>query len=377
MLASCGGGGGDKSGPAPLPTPTRPAAGTLGDGRLAELVEWARSSQQVPAVGAIVIRNGQVAEKAVVGNRSASGGAAATTADKWHLGSITKSMTSTLAAMLVEDGLITWDTRPIDVWPELSGDIHSGFRNATLRQFLSHTSGMKRDDSWSGAEDGGTKPVTQKRREWAERLLKQAPDVVPGQLSYSNVGYLVVAAMLESRAGASWETLLATRLFAPLGMTSGGFGAPGTPGVLDQPLGHWSTSSGFDPVSLGAGADIPEAIGPAGRVHVTLDDFALYLQAHLDGELGTPGILSVDSFRTLHTAVAPGYGLGWSVVGQLAPLGSGYYHNGSNLRWFAITWFSPAENAGVLLVANGGGERAEAALIALDLALRDRINASP
>ncbi len=50
-------------------------------------------------------------------------------------------MTSTLAALMVEDGSITWDTRPIDVWPQMAGSIHSGFRDVTLRQLLSHSSG--------------------------------------------------------------------------------------------------------------------------------------------------------------------------------------------------------------------------------------------
>jgi CubicO group peptidase (beta-lactamase class C family) len=143
LLTACGGGN-DGSGPPPLPTPPAPAAGTVGDGRITELIEWARSAQGVPAMGVIVIRSGQVAERGVVGMRSADGGPAVTTEDSWHLGSITKSMTATLAAVLVEDGVITWDTTPLEVWPELTNDIHSGFRNITLRQLLSHTSGMKR-----------------------------------------------------------------------------------------------------------------------------------------------------------------------------------------------------------------------------------------
>jgi len=70
-LLACGGGGGDGKGPAPLPTPTPPAAGTIGDGRLNEILEWARASQNAPAMATVVIRRGQVVEKAAVGLRSA------------------------------------------------------------------------------------------------------------------------------------------------------------------------------------------------------------------------------------------------------------------------------------------------------------------
>lgn len=270
VLSACGGGD-DGSVPAPLPAPPAPAAGTHGDEGLSGLIEWARASQNAPAMGAIVIRNGQVTERAAVGLRSADGGPSVTTADQWHMGSITKSMTSTLAALMVEDGLIGWDTTPAQVWPEL--EIHTDFRNATLRQFLSHTSGLKRDDDWAGASDGVSGTLPQKRHEWASRLLSRSAEFSNGTWSYSNAGYVVAGAMLETRGNAAWETLLTTRLFTPLGMTHSGFGAPGTRGALDQPLGHWSRSGGFQPVEPGSGADNWQGMGPAGTVHTSLDDF--------------------------------------------------------------------------------------------------------
>src|SRR5262245_19373669 len=200
----------------------------LGDGRLPQLLEWARNTQNAPAVGAIVIRNGEVAERAVAGVRSTAGSLPVTLDDQWHLGSLTKSMTSTLAAVLVEDGLIGWDTTPAQVWPESVKDMHADFRNVTLRQFLSHTSGMKRDDGYSAAEDDAPGTVMQKRQAWARRLLATTPTQSAGTMSYSNMGYVVAGAMLEARAATPWETLMTTRVFAPLGMTHSGFGAPGT-----------------------------------------------------------------------------------------------------------------------------------------------------
>jgi CubicO group peptidase (beta-lactamase class C family) len=351
----------------------------VGDGRLGELLEWARASQNLPAVGVVVIRGGAVAEIGVAGHRSARGGPPVTVDDQWHLGSITKSMTATLAALLVEDGLIGWDTTPVDVWPEIANQIHADFRGVTLRQFLSHTSGMKRDDGWSDAGNGGSMSLVEKRRAWAAHVLAGAPAVPAGQFSYSNVGYVVAGAMLETRAGSPWETLLASRVFAPLGMVHSGFGAPGTQGLEDQPLGHWSTALGFNPLKPDdLNADIWESTGPAGNVHVTLGDFARYLQAHLAGERGTPGLLSTQSFSTLHTDVARGYALGWSHYDSLSPLqAGGFFHNGSNLRWFAVTWFAPTRDTGVLLVTNCGGDRAFAALTGLDISMRERIQASP
>src|SRR3954465_1625975 len=103
-LFGCGGANSDHRGPTAMPTPVAPAAGKIGDARLNELLEWARASQNAPAMGAIVIRHGQVAERGVVGLRSAGGAVSAGIDDQWMLGSLTKSMTATLAATQVEDG---------------------------------------------------------------------------------------------------------------------------------------------------------------------------------------------------------------------------------------------------------------------------------
>jgi CubicO group peptidase (beta-lactamase class C family) len=373
---ACGGGDDD---PAPLPIPAPPSAGTIGDGRLAELVEWARDSQDVPAMAVVLVRNGQVVERAAVGHRSASNNVMVTTDDRWHIGSMSKAITATLAAVLVEDGLIGWDSTPVDVWPELEASIHTKFRNVTLRQFLAHTTGMKRDDDFGPASNGAEGTLMQKRRAWAERLLTQAPEFAAGEHHYSNMGYVVAGAMLEARGGASWETLLATRVFEPLGMTQSGFGPPGTPGQFDQPLGHWSRPAGFTPVDPGnADADNPAAVGPAGTVHTTLNDYAQFMLANLAGARGVPGLVTTSSFTTLHTAVAATYALGWEAPPTMQTLGvAGLGHTGSTGRWFSLVWIAPSIDTGLMIVANGGGERAFAAIQALDIRIRERVVATP
>lgn len=372
-LASCG--GGDEAAE-PLPIPPAPAAGQIGDGRLPELLEWARASQLLPAMGIVFVQGGQIVEQAVVGRRSETLNVPVTVSDRWHLGSLTKAMTSTLAAELVEQSVITWDTTALDVWPELSASIHPGFRNVTLRQLLSHTSGMVRDSDWSGAEDSASGTPMQKRRAWAGRILSQAPAGPTGQHLYSNVGYVVAGAMLETRTGAPWETLLTQHVFAPLGMNATGYGAPGTVGRSDEPWGHWQRTSGLDPVPPGPGADNAQAVGPAGTVHSTFVDYGRFMAAHIAGARGIPGIVTAASFAELHTPHA-GYALGWGVATELSTVGGpGLDHRGSNLRWFALVWLSPSNDAGMLVVTNAGGPRAEAAVVALDRVFRERFAAS-
>jgi CubicO group peptidase (beta-lactamase class C family) len=238
---------------------------------------------------------------------------------------------------------------------------------------------MERDVQYAGADDDAPGTTMQKRQAWAEKILARAPVNAAGVQQYSNSGFIVAGAMLEARAGISWEVLLTNRVFAPLGMTHSGFGEPATPGTLDQPYGHLSGSGGFDPKPPGSANPItPLAIGPAGAVHTTLDDIALYLAAHLEGERGTSGLLTTESFVALHAPVAAGYALGWVDEPKFMPFDTpGNWHNGSNGWWYAQLWFVPSCDCAAFVATNGGGERANAAVSALDKLLRDRIFASP
>jgi CubicO group peptidase (beta-lactamase class C family) len=286
-------------------------------------------------------------------------------------------MTGTLAAVLVEDGVIDWDTTPQEIWPEISVQLHADFRNITLRHLLSHTSGMKRDDQFGSAQDDAPGTVMEKRRQWAARLLGQAAQFSADEVHYSNVGYMVAAAMLETRGGASWETLLTDRVFARLGMTDSGFGAPGTAGQIDQPRGHRSRESGFSPVDPGSpGSNIPAAAGPAGSVHTTLGDYARFMLTNIAGARDTPNLLGVESLLVLQEAPT-GYTLGWGAVSSLQTLNApGLENTGSIGLWFSRVWLAPTLDAGVMIAVNGGGARGLASVEQMDLLMRQRVVAS-
>ena len=378
LLAACGGGGGG-SGQSPTSQPTTPppAVGIIGDGRLGELVEWARASEDVPAMALVLVQGGQIAEFAAVGRRSMSENTRVTTNDRWHLGSLTKAMTATLAGVLVDQSVIGWQTTPLDVWPGLDQSIHFGFRDITLKQLLSHTSGMTNAGSVPQAFlDNATGTLIEKRRQWAAQLLADAPALPAGLLNYSNWGYVVAGAMLETVTGTPYETLLEQQVLGPLGMNDTSFGAPGTPGQTDEPWGHWDLGNSFEPISPGPGADNPQVLGPAGTVHSTLSDYAQFMMAHIAGARGIPGLVTVPTFQTLHTPVVSGSALGWGVL----PDDSGVQgiilsHDGSNVRWYAAVRLAPAADVGALIVTNAAG-RAEEAIDLLGDLLTERFQAS-
>lgn len=379
LIVACGGGSNSNSPTANLPNPTPPpAAGMFGDGSLDEIVEWARAAHGVPAMGVVIVHNGIVVESAAEGLRSALASEPVTDDDLWHIGSLTKNITASLSGALVEMSVMSWNTRPIDVWPELDATIHPQFRNITVRQLLSHTAGIvpvNAAPSQYGDLAIGT--LAEKRRNFAADLLGQTPIGPVGQESYSNGGYIIAAAMMETLMSDSWESLVTTYVFGPLGMLDSGFGAPGNPNELSQPWGHWDQGGNYLPVSPGLDADNPQVFGPAGTVHTSLDDYGRYVIAHIDGANGIDSFLSAGTFDVLHAPVTNGSALGWGVREIVDEPGVlELVHAGSNQRWYSVVRIAPELKVGALFVVNAGGDLAGAAIDALDDVLGDRFDNS-
>jgi CubicO group peptidase (beta-lactamase class C family) len=157
----------------------------------------------VPALAAVVFTSGEILAEGADGERRAGSGARVTLSDKFHVGSITKSMTATLAATLVEKGDLDWRTTLGDAVPDIP--MHADVRAITLEQLLRHRSGLTRDSPGRLFERlrlAGERPHNQRER-LARELLKNAPKSKPDStFEYSNAGYTFAGFMLEQgRAG--------------------------------------------------------------------------------------------------------------------------------------------------------------------------------
>ena len=282
--------------------------------------------------------------------------------DKYHIGSCAKAMTATLAGILVERGVLSWETRIRDVFPEMV--IHPGYETMTLRHLLSHTSGMPAftDPSEDVLEDEvweAVRPPDELRRESVlPSILKKAPRTPPGEnIEYSNMGYITAGAVLEQLIQTPFETLITQELFTPLGMTSAGFGAAGSPGHVDEPWGH-----NPEPVEPGPEADNPPVLSPAGTIHMTITDFARHAAFHLTGE---PPLLKRETLELLHTPILENYALGWGMIRSEWAGGTGLTHAGSNTLSYAVIGLGLSKSKGVVCATNQADEKAKAACSAV------------
>lgn len=289
-----------------------------------------RAEAGAPAIAAAAFKVGGQRIALVEGVRAVGRATAATTNDKWHIGSCGKSMTATLVARAADAGLISWDDTVGTVLGKLAPGIRAEYLGVTYRHLLAHQSGLSANIDLAELIKFPrfSADARADRLAYARAVLAQPPaGRKEAYFAYSNSGYVVAGAMLEARLGAPWEKLIEDHVFAPLKMSSAGFGAPGTPGAFDQPIGHAAGASGaLEPYPPGAPVnDNPAVLGPAGRVHVAFDDLLAYLSAHCSRS----AFLRPESWQTLHRPPFGGsYAMGWERRGDVI------WHNGSNTLWY-------------------------------------------
>ncbi len=332
---------------APNPPPER---------SLEDILKSYRGAHGLPAVAAAIVRSDGIEEVAAVGVRRLGFSDSVGLGDRFHIGSDTKAMVATVAGTLVEEGALSWFLSPTDVFPELATTIHPDFQTITLRDLLTHRAGIQPYNTgaeWDAIPNFTGTPQEQ-RRAFAVWLLQRAPDGPPGQYQYSNAGYSIAAAILEQVTGQSWQLLLRQRLFDPMGMLTAGFGWPAL-NDPDQPWGHWVISGSLQPHPPDDNYQLSGIIAPAGDVHMSIEDFALFVQLHLRGLLGFDGMLTSETVGYLHQPVG-NYALGWSVYPLLGQVISS--HNGSAGTFYATMAVSHSQDLAIVIATNAGGSSA-------------------
>jgi CubicO group peptidase (beta-lactamase class C family) len=328
------------------------AAATPSD-ELSAAIASAKSGSNVPAVGAVILRDGSVSAQAVLGVREAGSTAAVALDDVWLIGSTGKVMTVAMIARLVERGLLAWDA-PLDAMlPDMAASMRPEYRKVTLVELLSHRAGFPRDlrdETTMVKFFRDTRTSAAQRLSYVATALNDEPEAKAGTFSYSNVGFIVATVIAERAAHASYEELMGLEVFKPLGMTRIGFGNTSE----GQNRGHQHGKPMLHMARLDDGA--PRMYAPAGFLHMSLGDWAKFNLDQLAGAAGKGKLLSSASYRLMQTA-QPGSpaGLDWGVQQSIAGRqGPALVHQGSDGNWLAIAVLFPEQGTGALMVANAG-----------------------
>lgn len=342
----------------PQDTNLHPQLQSMIEARLPQILDEA---SQIGNAG-VVMQDNQIVAAHQSGLRQKDGAQAIGANDKWHIGSLTKSMTATMIGRLVDQGKLSFDDELASLWPEKASAFDPAWRKVTLAQLLHHTSGAKANFGLGvlfNREFKNQAALNQAREEAVLKILAKAPAHQPGsKFEYSNIGYTIAGLVAAQVTGTSWEDLIQQEVFEPLGLDSAGFGAP----KGDNPWGHgkkWMIlTKAIDPNT--PESDNSAIMGPAGIVHISLQDLAKYGQAHLTIEKGESDYLSAATAKWLHTAPTPindnhpPYAAGWVWMSFSDDERLSLFHNGSNTKWYAFLVNDPETNASFAFATNNG-----------------------
>jgi CubicO group peptidase (beta-lactamase class C family) len=185
---------------------------------LAQLDPYIRStlaSTKVPGVAVAVVYNDQVVFLRGYGIRKVGEAAPIDSDTVFEIASFSKPITSTVLASLVGEHRISWDDRIIDLNPGFQLSNPETTRQITIRDFLSHRSGLATESGDLLEDLGYSRP---------DILYRMRFLPLPGQFrksyAYSNFGYTTGAIAAATKLGKPWETIADEQLYSRLGMTS-------------------------------------------------------------------------------------------------------------------------------------------------------------
>lgn len=322
------------------------------------ILDRTRTKHKLPAMAALVIKNGAIVLNEAVGTTRIGGSVRADSTSKWHLGSCTKAITSVIIATVVDEGKLSWDTRVIDVFPEWKDSILPEYHDVTVKMLLSHQGGLQHSISSKTnllqlRQLKGS--LVERRLKYVFEILQDTPITQPGGYSYSNAGFALAAAMAERVTKKSYEDLAFGRLFRPLGLTSVGFGPQNYLGGESQPMPHSFTNERFIPIDSGTFADNPDVMNPAGRLHMTLADWSKFALFEM-GKFDSLGILKRETLRLLQRPHAKErtYSWGWEFATRDWAADYILVHGGSNTMNYAVIWVAPSTDFAIIIVTNAG-----------------------
>lgn len=315
----------------------------------------------IPGIGGLIYSNTKIQEISVTGLRKFGTEEALQQTDIFHLGSCTKSMTATLAAILIEEGRFNWETTLGEL---LDIELHPLYAAMKFETLLVHRAGLPVEDPIKSQVRSLT-PLSG-RRLITEKMLLRIPLSSPdSKYLYSNYSYIIAAHIMEKVTGESWEDLMRKYVFGPLNMSSCGFGMP------LYVWGHMKKDGVIVPIQ----ADNPSSFAPSSSVHCSLSDWSKFVLLHLKGHRGENNLLNSSSFQKLHATHPSGdsnysYG-GWMILNRKWANGVTLSHAGSNTLNYAKVWIAPKRNSFIMSTANIGGEEA---FLATDAFIQEMIS---
>lgn len=316
------------------------------------LEEW-----KVPGLSLAVVKDGAVVLSRGYGVRDLGTKGKVTPDTLFSIASATKSFTATVAAMAVEEKKIEWDRPLKSYFPDFRMYDPAATEKVTLRDLLTHRSGIPRQKFFSL-----NPPAT--RREVRDRLRHFEPSAdFRSAWQYCNETYTVAGDMVAERVGASWEELVKARILEPLGMSRTLFSVREMEREPDHALPYIDWGDGPEAMTLHDAS----LLGPAGEIVSSANDLSRWLLFNLaHGQRDGRRLVDAAQLARIQSAqvaiprpmrekevLLQSYGMGWFLDAWRGFL---HVHHGGVLYGYSShVSFLPTENVGLVVLTNLNG----------------------
>ncbi|MTI22699.1 class A beta-lactamase-related serine hydrolase [Fulvivirga sp. RKSG066] len=218
---------------------------------------------------------------------------------KFNIGSVTKPFTAIAILRLVEEGKLSFS----DSVGQYLSDVPEHWQPLTIHQLLSHTSGLMH--SWDVLEDSiimfQKSSISNTLTWYYDQPLRFEPGT---SFSYSGVGYLVLANIIEAVTNQSYDEYLKQLIYDPLQMTDTG---PNNPEKVIPKLAQGYKIDSIE-VQNTPQFYVPLLTG-GGHLYSTAQDLLKFERA-----LANHSLLTKEMTETMYTPVLENYGYGWDIV---------------------------------------------------------------
>lgn len=272
---------------------------------LTQFADSIRIHYHIPELAFAVVSADNVLEQQTMGYQRVNTHYKAQATDKFRIGSNTKAITGFIAALLVKQGKISWHTKFFDLYPELKTKSKPAYHQLTLLQLLSfrtrlfpytYTYSQPATNQFTGNE-------AEQRYQFTEWFFQQKPVMSGDSIHFSNLGYIAAGLMMEKVSGKTYKELV-TDLGKQLNIHMG-FGPPNLTDTL-QPWGH---DSNLKPEPPQENKKLDWLLA-AGNIHMSINDYARFIQLQLAGLAGKSSLLSKKEFEFLHFGLHT-FAVGW------------------------------------------------------------------
>ena len=327
--------------------------------KLREYVHLVMEDSKVPGLGIGIVKDGKVIFAEGFGYRDVEKKLPVTTQTLFAIGSTTKPFTAMGIGVLVADGKIDWWNPARTYLPEFTLKDPYITANITLRDLVTHRSGLARYDKlWMGS------PFT--REEIVHKLRHL--DFVFGfreRHQYTSIMYIAAGYIAGTVNKSTWDELIKERIFKPLDMTHSNTSVKDSEKDPDHATPYWIING----KAMANPLYNVDNLGPGGSINSCVDDMMKWIQFNLDkGRIGDKQIVPADILIDMHSPHSSNddprnrmesneesfinYGLGWFLKMYRGHLYIG--HGGGLPGGFSgIASFMPYDNIGVFVVNNG------------------------